>query len=275
MSPVTDARKAATNITGVKAPCSSSSTNTRPDSGALNAAPRPAPAPALISARRSPSPILTLKSSDTICPMPEPICTVGPSRPSVKPPPVLSSPPKNFTGSIRFHSGFVSRNRIDFNCGMPLPDACGANRRTSHTPTPPPTAPMASATGRPQCPVWAIAASRQRSACSSATRKADASKPASAPTKTALPTICRRFTSPALRPELSSTAGCIGLFDQPRAGWFKKEFNRNPGRGAVLLRPRPGWARPAQDSKTYHRGPAICAAWAPTARQAGSSDPAR
>src|SRR4051794_16519725 len=52
-SATTDATKVTVNTTGEKSRCTSSRTNTRPASGALNAADRPAPAPAAIKVLRS------------------------------------------------------------------------------------------------------------------------------------------------------------------------------------------------------------------------------
>ena len=65
---------------------SSSTANTMPPSGALNVAAIPAPAPAAISVTRSL--VLMAISEPRVEPKAEPICTIGPSRPTEPPLPI-------------------------------------------------------------------------------------------------------------------------------------------------------------------------------------------
>jgi len=109
---------------------SSSSTKTAPAIGALNAVASPAPAPAASSTCRSDQlrrQILPIRSA-----IAAPICTLGPSRPSANPAPIASSPPKNFTGISWAGAGGNSPVSTASTCGMPLPEAGGEKRRTSH-----------------------------------------------------------------------------------------------------------------------------------------------
>ena len=99
MSAVTAAMSVAVNTVGAKSRCTSSSTKTSPESGALNAAARPAPAPAAMSVWRSravqPNHLLTT------CPSAPPIWMVGPSRPRASPLPMPATPPTNLTARMR------------------------------------------------------------------------------------------------------------------------------------------------------------------------------
>ena len=104
MSAVTVAASVAAKTWAPKSRCISSSTNTRPASGALKAADSPAPAPAAISVRRSRG--VARSQPPSIWPTAPPICTVGPSRPSARPPPMASTPPANLTGSTRAHASW-------------------------------------------------------------------------------------------------------------------------------------------------------------------------
>jgi len=76
---------------------SSSSTKAEPAKGALNAVAKPAPAPAANSARQSGQGRRKIRPINTATVAP--ICTVGPSRPSARPPPIASTPPANLTGA--------------------------------------------------------------------------------------------------------------------------------------------------------------------------------
>jgi len=187
------ATNAAPKTMGRKSRWTSSSTNTRPDSGALKAAARPAPAPAAVSVRRSRGglPIRRATSSPTA----PPICTVGPSRPSTNPPPMASTPPTSFTASRRIARIGRSRSSTALRLGMPLPAASGANRRTSQTASAAVAAIVATGASRssPSC-AWlhTSSASSALPAPVSSIRNTDASSPESAPTSAARGYIRRR-----------------------------------------------------------------------------------
>ena len=126
-----EAPSAAIAMRGSKRRNNSSSTNMAPASGALNAVARPAPAPAATSALLSSQ--LHLKTWARKCATLAPICTLGPSRPRASPEPMASTPPTNFAGIRTIDLGCCRRIcRTASTSGMPLPDARGANRRTSH-----------------------------------------------------------------------------------------------------------------------------------------------
>ncbi len=200
-SAVTQDKKAATKTTGVKLAASSSRTKTIPARGALNAAASPAPDPAAMSALRSPSPGLMRNHSETIRPVAPPICMVGPSRPRARPPPIPITPAMNFTGSSRFHCSSACPRMNAFNCGIPLPEASGENRFTSHNATAPHEAPIAIATGKRIEPLRPDRkATRWFSTVCSTIRKAEARSPATSPTTRAFGRMCLRFTSGAAKP---------------------------------------------------------------------------
>jgi hypothetical protein len=99
----------------------SSRTKTAPAIGALKPVAKPAPAPAAIKTLQSCQ--LRRKSLPTTWAIVEPICTLGPSRPSASPEPIAKTPPKNFTNSRRGGGGGSSSFRTSSSCGIPLPAA--------------------------------------------------------------------------------------------------------------------------------------------------------
>ena len=201
----TAARNEATKTTCVKLPFSSSRAKISPARGALNAAASPAAAPALMRALRSPSPCFTRNQVETMRPVAPPICTVGPSRPSARPPPMLAAPARNLTGMTRFQWRWRSPRTTDFRSGIPLPAVSGAKRLTSQRPSALPAAPSTSATKSPSAGVRSRSiAIRLVSRKWSATRKAEAIRPDTMPTTRALGRMWRRFTSDSLRPDWTS-----------------------------------------------------------------------
>ncbi len=122
------AARVATNSQGVKLLVSSSKTNTDPPMGALKATARPAPAPAASITFRSSSCRTTKRPTKE--PSEAPICTVGPSRPSARPDPIASKPPKNLIRTIECGAGFTSPLNTASTLWTPLPSADGAKRTT-------------------------------------------------------------------------------------------------------------------------------------------------
>src|SRR4051812_20848953 len=97
-----------------------------PPIGALKATARPAPPSAVCI-------ILTSESGSRArlaasAPIAAPMCTVGPSRPSTRPDPMLSTPPTNFAGSRRICGGLASARKTASTCWIPLPAANGSHR---------------------------------------------------------------------------------------------------------------------------------------------------
>ena len=133
-SAVTAAMNDAVKTVGVKSRWTSSSTKTIPASGALKAAAKPAPAPAASSVRRSRG--VVRNHSLTICPTAPPIWMVGPSRPRARPAPMPRSPSTNFVGRTRYQTMGRRWWSTALMCGMPLPAASGATRRTRSTESP-------------------------------------------------------------------------------------------------------------------------------------------
>jgi hypothetical protein len=143
---------------------------------------KPAPAPAAIKTRQSGQlrrvhfPMQWARLA--------PICTLGPSRPSTRPVPMESTPPRNFTGTSRAGAGGSLPSRTASVCGIPLPEACGANRRTSQAAsavTAAQDAMMISAPkGTPRDQLTSVL--RKSLAWSSASRKRAPTNPAAAPT---------------------------------------------------------------------------------------------
>ena len=113
-----------------RSPIISSSTNATPASGALSAADNPAAAPAALAARRFcfATPSIPAQVDARLLP----ICTVGPSRPRLCPPPMLTAPAKNFTNAIRGADAPNSFQNRSFTCGIPLPAASGQNENIIH-----------------------------------------------------------------------------------------------------------------------------------------------
>lgn len=104
--------------------CTSSSEKTMPDSGAENAAERPAAAPAVVRQLSSSPPFLEIPL--TACPAHAPICTQGPSRPSDSPNSAPSSPPRKRTTRIDHQRIFKTSESTPSVWGMPEPDAIGS-----------------------------------------------------------------------------------------------------------------------------------------------------
>ena len=192
---------------GSKRRTSSSSTKTAPAIGALNATARPAPAPEASSIRssswewRNRSPMRWATTA--------PICTLGPSRPSAMPEPIAESPPRNLTGSSFGGAGGSSPLSAASTCGMPLPDACGENRRTSQAPNAAAAVHPATTSTKPRtcasCP-RVSRASRSRSASSRVRRKIASTNPAPAPTTGASKETSHR------RRSFRSLSGLIGMW---------------------------------------------------------------
>ena len=147
----------------------SSIAKSTPVSGALNAADMPAAAPQVVS-RRS-SPLSRPISLETALPAMPPSCTLGPSRPSERPPSAQSVPSTNFAESTRHHG--MSRRPITSAsiCGMPEPCVKGSHTMRRHT-TPQITTRNANHRGRNAQLDWMAAAMVRRrvSACESARR---------------------------------------------------------------------------------------------------------
>ncbi len=80
-------------------------------------------------------------SAKPTTPKDAPICTVGPSRPSARPLPMASSPPKNFTGTTAAEAGSTSPLKTASTRCTPLPSAVGANLTTSRRARNAPAAP--------------------------------------------------------------------------------------------------------------------------------------
>ena len=114
----------AVNTRGRKSLCNSSRTNISPANGALNAAASPAPAPA--ETRVSLSCIERRGERPIKLPMAPPICTDGPSLPSVNPVPIATAPAKNFTNNNGISLRVVNRFNTSSKFGIPLPLALGA-----------------------------------------------------------------------------------------------------------------------------------------------------
>ena len=95
--------------------------------GALNATARPAPPNAVCI-------ILTSESGSRArlaasAPIAAPMCTVGPSRPSTSPDPMLNTPPTNFAGTSRMSGGRASPEKDRFDM---LDAAAGGQRLPPH-----------------------------------------------------------------------------------------------------------------------------------------------
>ena len=124
---------------------SSSSTKTNPANGAVNAAVKPAPAPAAWSRRR----LHSSYRSPTAVASAAPMCTVGPSRPSDSPDASASAPAKNLTGRTRRQRMWPPRSSSSSTAGIPLPAASGAMRPVSQRASAAPAAKSAASATRP------------------------------------------------------------------------------------------------------------------------------
>jgi len=104
-----------------RSPMISSSTKVVAASVALKAAANPAAAPAAEAARRFcfASPVSPARLDASV----PRICTLGPSRPRLEPPPTLMIPARNFTHATRHGVKPKSFQKASFSCGMPLPVA--------------------------------------------------------------------------------------------------------------------------------------------------------
>ena len=163
---------------------SSSSTKTAPAMGALKATASPAPAPAANRAIRSEV------GSRKVLPQNwarlAPICTLGPSRPRAKPPPIANRPPTNFTGS---NSNGAAGNLPSITAstwGMPLPAAGCPERWTSQAAAAVAAATVAHTRKKPITGHWCaqvIVSVRAVFRCSRATRKHPTTRPIEAPVR--------------------------------------------------------------------------------------------
>ena len=168
---------------------SSSSTNTPPAIGALNAVASPAAAPAATRMRTSAR--FRRSAAPTMMAMLPPICTDGPSRPKARPDPMASSPPTYLIGRIRKRPGSVRPSTTASTRGMPLPSACGSTRCTSHAAAVVPAAQIAMTSRNPRKGL--ACAQRTRSSRpwptrSSNSRKRAAIRPVRTPTRVAATT---------------------------------------------------------------------------------------
>ena len=116
-----------------RSPINSSRTNVTPARGVLKAAANPAAAPVAVARRRfclaSPT---TPARSELAAPA---ICTLGPSRPKLLPPPICKVAAINLTHSKRKGTKPKSFQNATFNWGIPLPAAAGYNELSSQPET--------------------------------------------------------------------------------------------------------------------------------------------
>ncbi len=124
---LTAAATVAIKTSGEKLFVISSKQKITPASGALNAAAKPAPEPAV---KRN---LSSVRGRDHNrlhhCPTQEPNCTLGPSRPRDMPAPMPSTPPMNFSDSTLCAFMRMRPSKIPFTCGMPLPEISGSAAR--------------------------------------------------------------------------------------------------------------------------------------------------
>ena len=128
-APNTDASSTPPSKRLFKSPMISSSTKVVAASGVLKAAARPAAAPAAAAARRlclaSPARPARFEATAPAS------CTLGPSRPRLDPPPMLSMPATNFTQATRHGTVPKSFQNASLSWGMPLPAASRQNEFSS------------------------------------------------------------------------------------------------------------------------------------------------
>ena len=126
---VTEASTTMPNDSAVKSRRISSIAKNTPASGALNVAAMPPAAPHATSTRIRSSATRTVRPS--VEPSAEPICTIGPSRPTEPPPPMHSAEASDFTtatcGAIRP----PRRATAYITSGTPWPRASRAKRCTN------------------------------------------------------------------------------------------------------------------------------------------------
>jgi hypothetical protein len=106
-----------------------SSAKNTPAIGALNVAEIPAAAPHATSSRSWDS--VTRASWPSTDPSAEPICTIGPSRPTEPPDPMHSAEASDLTIGTCGRIRPPSRSTASITSGTPWPRASGANRETS------------------------------------------------------------------------------------------------------------------------------------------------
>ena len=168
----------------------SSRVNSAPPMGALNATASPAP----------PSAVCIILTSDrgsrarlaASAPIAAPMCTVGPSRPSTSPDPMLSTPPTNFAGTSRISGGRASPRKTASTCWMPLPAASGSHR-TIRAARVAPAAATAIGRSQPGPGRWCVQSTkstRSSSAMCRHQRNAPPTKPMSMPATIATTQMC-------------------------------------------------------------------------------------
>ena len=163
----------------------SSSAKSAPPIGAVNATASPAPLSDVCITRTSAS--SRPPRRPVSAPTTEPMCTVGPSRPSTSPDPIAASAPTNLAGMRRRGAGDASPRSTASTCWIPLPAAVGTSR-TASAPSAAPVAVTAIGNSHPGTPSPADQSSistRQRSRWSRHQRKAPPSTPVSRPAMTA------------------------------------------------------------------------------------------
>lgn len=124
----------------LRAPTTSSSSSmakTRPPSGVSKVAAMPAPAPAATRMRRSAAPIGS--TCPSVEPKAEPICTIGPSRPTEAPEPIEMAEASDFTSAICGRMRPSLKWMESITSGTPCPLASGAKLETSQATSTPPT----------------------------------------------------------------------------------------------------------------------------------------
>jgi hypothetical protein len=114
----------------------SSSAKNTPAIGALNVAEIPPAAPQATSSRSCDSG--TRSSRPVTDPIAEPICTIGPSRPTDPPDPIQIADPSDLTTGTCGRIRPPIRLTASITSGTPCPRASGANRATSGPYTNPP-----------------------------------------------------------------------------------------------------------------------------------------
>ena len=126
---VTDDRTTMPNDCAAKSRRISSMAKNTPASGALNVAAMPPAAPQATSTRIRPSG--TLSAEPSVEPRAEPICTIGPSRPTEPPPPMHSAEASDLTTATWGLMRPPCRATANMTSGTPWPRASRAKKCTS------------------------------------------------------------------------------------------------------------------------------------------------
>ncbi len=111
--------------------CISSMANKTPVRGAWKAADMPAAAPQVTSSRSSP--LLRPRALETALPDMPPSWTLGPSRPSERPPSAHSVPSMNFANMTRCQGMSILPATSASTCGIPEPDVAGSHNMSLQT----------------------------------------------------------------------------------------------------------------------------------------------